>query len=374
MALLLPAKLWRSLAGGGLRQLLRERMDLVHLANMADSSSQFDAAVYPSLLVSRRKATTPTLSRRNSNTAVRLVDGDTTWTAPAESLPFDETPGSPWVMLPPRARASFEQLRRVGNSFHEVFGAPLLGVKTGCNGAYIVRVEGVDGDVACIATNSRHGCIEREMLRPLVRGESLGPWRITGPREHLVWPQNRDNVSRQDLPPLTRKWLEPFRDQLALRTDLRGRSPWWTVFRTESARSNRARVVWADFGLSPRATVLPAGDATVPLNTCYVTTCDTLDDAYALAAILNGPLAAAWLNTIAEPARGGYRRYLGWTISLLPLPKDWSRARDVLSPLGARAMAGDVPTEAEFLAGAVDAYALTLADVQPLLSWTRGCD
>jgi hypothetical protein len=265
-------------------------------------------------------------------------------------------------------------VQAAGIPFHRVFGAPLLGVKTGCNSAFVVRLEHVNGVLAVVANDDRQGSIEREMLRPLVRGESLSPWRASDQREYLIWTHNRDNFPRKELPPLARAWLTPFRDQLSLRTDLRGRLPWWTVFRTESARSDRARVVWADFGLTPRATVLDALDTAVPLNSCYATTCNTVEDAHTLAAILNGALAAHWLNAIAEPARGGYRRYLGWTISLLPLPSDWARARATLAPLGERAMAGDVATDAELLERTADAYGLKLADFQPLLSWRQDCD
>jgi hypothetical protein len=93
-----------------------------------------------------------------------------------------------------------------------------------------------------------------------------------------------------------------------------------------------------------------------------------------LATLLNGPLIAAWLNTLAEPARGGYRRYLGWTMSLLPLPSDWNRARERLASLGERAMRGDVPPQSEMLHAALSAYELRLCDVQPLLSWKSPCD
>jgi hypothetical protein len=56
------------------------------------------------------------------------------------------------------------------------------------------------------------------------------------------------------------------------------------------------------------------------------------------------------------------------------LPSDWKGARGRLAPLGARAMSGDVPSDEELLAGALDAYRVKLGDVQPLLSWTRDCD
>jgi SAM-dependent methyltransferase len=375
MALLLPSKLWRSLAGGGVRQVLLDRTELVALEDLAESPSRFEAAVYPSLLVSRKRAPLPATARPRCNAKVRLADRVVGWSVRAEALRFDDTPGSPWILLPPHARKAFERIRSAGVPFAaSTFGRPMLGVKTGCNEAYVVHVDGIDDDVALISAGDRRGRIEREMLRPLVRGETLGAWKTTGQREYMVWPHGDNNVSRKQLPPLARCWLLPFRDQLGSRTDLHGRMPWWTVFRTESARHERARVVWADFGLVPRAIVIEPGDPSVPLNTCYAVSCDMLDDAHGLAALLNSPLVSAWLNVVAEPARGGYRRYLGWTMSLLPLPGEWERAREHLAPLGARAMSGDVSSDDELLAGALDAYRLTLADVQPLLSWTSDCD
>jgi hypothetical protein len=146
------------------------------------------------------------------------------------------------------------------------------------------------------------------------------------------------------------------------------------VFRTESAASNQPRVVSADFGLTPRATVLEAGEPFIALNSCYVVSCTTPADAYGLATLLNSSLAAAWLNSLAEPARGGYRRYLGWTLSLLPIPTNWSRARALLAQIGERAMRGDVSADDEILSAVLDAYQLDLVQVERLLRWTVDCD
>jgi hypothetical protein len=88
-----------------------------------------------------------------------------------------------------------------------------------------------------------------------------------------------------------------------------------------------------------------------------------------LAAVLNSPLSAAWLSLVAEPARGGYRRYLAWTMALLPLPRDWELARHLLSPLARRATEGALPSDGELLAATIKAYRLRLADVSALLGW-----
>jgi hypothetical protein len=100
-----------------------------------------------------------------------------------------------------------------------------------------------------------------------------------------------------------------------------------------------------------------------------VVRCEALSDAHALAALLNGPLVAGWLGALAEPARGGFHRYLGWTMALLPLPLDWSAGRDILAPLGERACAGTAVSTSELLAAAMSAYRLEMEDVAPLLAW-----
>ena len=74
-------------------------------------------------------------------------------------------------------------------------------------------------------------------------------------------------------------------------------------------------------------------------------------------------------TALAEPARGGYHRYLGWTLSLLPLPTPWDRARDALAAVGERAHAGHPPGDAELLDVVVRAFGLRPPAVTALLDW-----
>ena len=375
VALLLPAKLWQSLAGAGLRRLLFDTTEILSLEDFGDTNSQFDAAVYPSLLVARRAARTHQHQEIPLRLGIRSPFGATQWSALPKRLAFDSTPGSPWLVMPPRARTAFDRVIDAGVPFHQTrFGRPLLGVKTGHNRAYIVRLDSLDGATAHVTGDGRAGIIEREMLRPLIRGETLDKWRSTQSREHIVWTHDARGQPRRELPPLARRWLAHSHDVLGARSDLHGRFPWWTIFRTESARFDRPRVVWADFGLTPRAMVIESGTPLVALNTCYVAHCEDSDDAFALSAILNSQLATAWLNALAEPARGGYRRYLGWTVSLFPIPRDWPRTRKLLAPIGRRATEGDIPRDDEVLHEVLESYHLPVDDIEPLLSWTFNFD
>ncbi|MFN2602363.1 MAG: Eco57I restriction-modification methylase domain-containing protein [Gemmatimonadaceae bacterium] len=357
IALLVPAKLWRSLAGGGIRSHLLTHCDVTELHDLTESPQLFEAAVYPSIVVARRK---PSLSNEPTMPLRAGVHHGTSliqWPLCAENLSFDNTAGSPWLILPPEVRAAFDCIRAAGIPLAKsTIGRPLLGVKTGCNEAFVVR----PADVV--------GLVERDLLRPLHRGETIRRWKLAPPPEQIIWTHDKSGPLGK-LPPHATQWLGRWRRELELRTDARGKAPWWRMFRTESAIATSPRVAWSDFGKSPRAAVLEANDPTVLLNSCYVARCSDLTDAYTLAAILNSPVVAAWLNALAEPARGGYRRYLGWTVALMPVPIDWARARRLLAPLAERAALGEVPGADALLDATLRAYRIHESDVEPLLLW-----
>ena len=357
LSLLVPAKLWRSLAGGGVRRLLADATSLLEIDDLAESPHAFDAAVYPSILTASRGRPVPCRAPIVASRARH--ERDLRWCIDPARLGFDNDPASPWLIVPGEVRDAFDALTRAGTPLAESrFGRPHLGVKCGCNEAFIV--------------SRPDAPIEEALLRPLIRGESVRAWALD-PRaasDRLLWPHDEAGSALRVLPPLARQWLAPWRGRLLARTDGRGRGRWWSLFRIDAARCDLPRVVWADLGRAPRAIVLPAHDAAIPINTCYAVRCPEPDDAYALAALLNGPVAAAWTSIVAEPARGGFRRYLGWTMALLPLPGDWPRARSILAPLGERASRGERPTPPILLAAALDAYGLAEREVAPLLAWT----
>ena len=378
LSLLLPVKLWQSLAAGGVRRLLAEEARILELHDFTEAPSTFDAAVYPSLLVAER------WSGADDTTPGEILAGAhhrgcglLRWRLPRRLLPFDDSPGSPWLVLPGEVREAFDRLREAGVPLADSpIGRPHLGVKCGFNLSFIVRCGTVqrDGAVEIVAANGRAGRIEAGLLRPIVRGESIRPWQPPLPSEHIVWTHAPNGQPLDRLPPFASRWLSPWRRHLSARSDARS-ARWWSLFRIDGARHDRPRVIWADIGRAPRATILSESDDSVPINSCYAVLCNDEPDAMALAAILNSPVAEAWLAALAEPARGGYRRFLGWTMALLPLPADWHRARAVLAPLARQIMgSSDDPVRfrEELLDAVLAAYQLHHREVAALLTWYSG--
>lgn len=358
IALLLPAKLWGSLAGGGLRAFLAAQAPPLLLEEWQDSAAGFDAVVYPSALVARRQP--PASAAPLLRAVAHRGELPLPWTMHRERLALDDTPGAPWLLLPPDVRDAFDALSAAGVPLARTpLARPQLGVKCGCNDAFLLD-----------RSDAWEEALEPHLVRPLLRGEHLAPWRpVERARDAaILWTHDARGLPLAELPAQAHRRLSRWRRQLEQRSDGRG-GPWWALFRTDAARADRARVVWGDIGRTPRALVLPRGDATVPLNTCYVVRAPSDDDAHALAALLNSSVGTAWLAALAEPARGGYRRFLGWTCARFPLPRDWPRAVRLLAPLGREAAEGIVPDVWTLTERVLDAYALEHGRIAALLSW-----
>jgi len=249
-------------------------------------------------------------------------------------------------------------------------GTITMGVKSGCNAAYLVRDLGGVGDDRHVTDGHRTARLPERCLRPVLRGDAVRPWQPAPSDERIIFPHDAQGRVLPSLPPAVRSWLVPWQSRLASRSDARAARAWWSLFRLDGARCDHPRVAWADIGRSLQALVLPAGEATVPLNTCYVIATRDMTDALALAALLNSAVVNAWLGAVCEPARGGYRRHFAWSLARLPVPDDWARARALLAPLGERGMAGAMVGRTELLDRTLEAYRLGHASMAALLAWT----
>src|SRR5262249_51577028 len=113
LALLVPAKLWRSLAGGGVRRIVAGRAHVLALEDWTSSRHAFDAVVYPSMIVARARD-----DGERPEPPVRIAlhrrDGAMRWRVPAARLGLDRDVASPWVPLPREVRDAFDRIASAG--------------------------------------------------------------------------------------------------------------------------------------------------------------------------------------------------------------------------------------------------------------------
>jgi adenine-specific DNA-methyltransferase len=329
LGLLLPAKLTRTLSAGALRARLATSARILSLEDCALAPHRlFEATTYPLALLLMHGE--PDAKHRVS---IRIHDpgGATIDFQLAQArLPLIDDPEAPWALAPPRVRAALERMHAAASRLgsHDA-RRPHRGIVTGLNELFVGRVTAGDPAPghATIELAGSPVEIERACLRPALRGEDLQPWRFSAVRA-LVWPLDDEGHTRATLPPATRDYLRRHERALQKRVDLRPGQPFWTLFRARPEKWS-LRVAWRDIAPEPGAVVVPGRvpflDGAAPLvslNTVYQIPAASDEDAHFLAAVLNSTVARAYLKAVAERATGGYFRFLGWTVALLPFPEE----------------------------------------------------
>jgi N-6 DNA Methylase len=207
-----------------------------------------------------------------------------------------------WSLLPDDVAEVLQRLREKHAPLSEVLHRkPVMGVKTGDNRSFFLDEESIRGLK-----------IPPEALCRCVRGRDLRRWSVAA-SHWMLWPP-RDGWKT---PP---RWLQ----KLAA---VRGLVP--SDFRLSFVRPEHVgiKVAWKDLSRGVAAAVLPdvvhAGEQAYPLipnQTLYSLDAVSLEEAYALAALLNSTIAGALLVSVAERAKDAHYRYFGRTVAALPLP------------------------------------------------------
>lgn len=308
VSLLVPSKIATSGYGEALRQRLSHGARIDRAAPLADAMAQtFGAAVYPMAVVVAR-------ADPGGNEAVGTALGPkpAVPTVPQRQL---HNPG-PWILIPGAERV----MRRLRLAFPTVRDrwTPQLGVKTGADDLFLVDQE-------------------RPGTRPAVRGRDIGVWQCR-PARHVLWTYGADGMP---LPRLSREFserLSTHEERLRLRADYRGGPP-WQLFRTALGFA-RHRVIWPD--LSRRLAAVVPPPEVVPLNTVYGIATRDSADAAALAALFNSCWLTALARLVADPARGGFRRFNARVVGGLPVPSRDSPVWAELTRRGERREPADV--------------------------------
>jgi hypothetical protein len=305
IALLLPAKLASSgYAETARRRLVAEtRIQYLHRVP-AEATRSFKAAIYPLAMVLQK---TPPAS--SSRVALGFKGHDS---IAQKSL---SSPG-PWILLPDRRRDALEQLRSSGQPLGGI-SQPRLGTKTGADDLFVGELSSREGGVGRLRLSGREVAIEKELLRPAIRGRDILPFRFA-PRKMIVWTHDSAGIPRAELPPLAAAWFGQCRARLRARADYRG-GPLWTLFRIPGAAANT--VVWRDISRKPVSGVLDGNTrAMVPLNTCYVLPISHRPTALIIAAVLNSIWCAVLARHSADEAQAGYRRINARVAAAFPIP------------------------------------------------------
>ncbi len=309
---------FRTGSGERLRRHLIEGASIESVVDFGDAQIFGGVTTYPAILSMRKGDAGP------GEIDYLVIEG-----APPSDLgrAFRET-----ARKMPRARLTAESWRveedalarlrdkiRVGRkTLGEVYGAPLYGIKTGLNEAFVID------------TSTRDRLIARDpksadLLKPFLRGEDVKRWRVEPEGLWLInTPKGKVDIEAY---PAVRDWLLPFKPALEKRAT---KQEWFELQQSQLAYQpnfETAKIVYQDITLTNPFSI---DDKSYFLaNTCYFM---PISDSSVLA-VLNSSLVWFTLKAITNIARGGYLRLRTDFVERLPIPSIPPTARDRLSTL-----------------------------------------
>jgi type I restriction-modification system DNA methylase subunit len=187
----------------------------------------------------------------------------------------------------------------------EVYGAPLRGIVTGLNEAFIINTLTRDRLVKQHKKSA-------ELLQPFLKGEDVKRWRVEPEGLFLInTPKGKVDIEKY---PAIRDWLLPFRDDLEKRAT---KQEWWELQQAQLAYQQtfaNPKIAYQDITSSNPFTIDRKGFFLA--NTCYfIPTADGL-----LLAYLNSKLAWFFFSSVTNIARGGYLRLRTEFVERIPIP------------------------------------------------------
>lgn len=187
----------------------------------------------------------------------------------------------------------------------EVYGAPLYGVKTGLNEAFVIDRATRD---RLVAADSRSA----DLLKPFLRGEDVKRWRVESEDLFLInTPKGKIDI---DAYSAVRDWLLPFKPELERRATTQ---EWWELQQAQLAYQGyfeKPKIAYQDI-TSGNPFAYDDSEAFLA-NTCYFLPLNDL----ALLAYLNSKVTWFILRALTNIARGGYLRLRSDFVERLPIP------------------------------------------------------
>ena len=300
VSLLMPAKVMNAAYAAPLRR-AAESMSILALDDWTDRARHlFEADTFPLGI---------TIARRRSRSVVQVSANGEIFSLPQQAL---SVAGSEWSLLPPELFDLVARLYREHPPlFETLHRRPVMGVKSGDNGSFFLDVARLRGDCVETAEGLR---VPLRFVARCVRGRDVAPCRING-ASWMLWPPRGgwDRIPR---------WLE----RLASAREIDPDDLQLAYLRPEHLG---IKVVWKDVSRGICAAVLRDHETIdghrvplVPNQTLYALEAKSIDEAGAIAQILNSTIVNALAVITAERAKDFHYRYFGRTIARVPLPVD----------------------------------------------------
>jgi len=282
--------------GERLRLFLGEYADIETVVDFGDVQIFEGVTTYPAILTAKRKAEigAPVGELRFLNIGdAAPADLGIAFAEGAKVMPRARLAGGSWQFEDDALARLRDKIVKGRKTLGEVYGAPMRGIVTGLNEAFVIDTETRDRLVAADPKSA-------ELLKPFLKGEDIKRWRV---EPEGLWLINtpRGKVNIDDYPAI-RDWLLPFKERLDARAT---QQEWWELQQAQLAYQpsfERAKIVYLD--IANKASF--SWDADASFIDCTVFMVPNSD--FMLLGFLNSK--ACWFQWFGQTpiARGGYLR------------------------------------------------------------------
>lgn len=292
-------------SGKPLREYLLREATIESVVDFGDLQIFEGVTTYPAILTMKRGAAPKGHELRFWKVAA-LPEGNfqATWGKAAGPYPQAALGVGSWELENPALRALRDKLIKGRITLKEVFGSPLMGVKTGLKPAFVIDT--LTKERIC-ASDPR----SVDLIRPLIEGKSLQRWRADQNGHWLIYiPRNRIEIDQY---PAIRDWLLPLKDRLEMRAT---QQAWFELQQAQEAYVpyfEGPKIMWSDVASEARCHLDTSG--AYGENTCYFLPCDKPG----VVGFLNSKLAWFIVKALTPKAQGGYARFQTQFVEQLPL-------------------------------------------------------
>lgn len=293
-------------AGGPLRRFIRSHARVETIVDFGDMQVFEGATTYPAIFVMQKEqaANDAPLSFIKINGGSDATLGEVLTSIRAEASQA-ALAADGWQLEDEPLAKLRKKLMQTGRPVKEVCGAPLYGIKTGCNEAFVVDQITRDRLVAEDARSA-------DLLRPFLFGRNLKRWRVEYDGTWIIYiPKGRIDIEGF---PAIKTYLLPFRDKLESRAT---KQQWFELQQPQEAYEpslQGKKIIYPDISDSTRFCLDEHGSYCE--TTCFFL---AIFDWYVLA-VLNSSSLWFCFKGLAPSVRGGFYRFKGQYVERLPIP------------------------------------------------------
>jgi len=293
--------------GKELRQFLKEKTEIQKILNLGETQFFEGATTYPVILIFK-KVDIPNLKWKLNSYEIRKLKGEnflhaikTGWKQSRQKdLELDH-----WSFESNMAFALFKKIHKNSISLKDYCGAPLYGIKTGLNEAFMIDKSTMKN---LIKTDPKN----KEIIKPILKGKDLMRWYTPASENYIIY--TFKGVPIEDYP-YVKDYLSQFQEKLSKRAT---KQKWWELQQPQAKYvkfMEKSKICYIDIASEPTFSLDKKRNYLA--NSVYFL---PTDDPYLLC-LLNSDLCKWFMFFVSRGYRGGFVTFRNIYLERFPIKK-----------------------------------------------------